>query len=110
MERKRNKLGKQLCILLLILAMCTVMFPMSLWAKEGEDKLPQEQSNTGSISGTVWLDKNEDGVYDSGESLVCGYEVSLYLASNTNDTVAVVTTDSRGYYTFRDLELGVWMR
>ncbi|MGL6198866.1 MAG: InlB B-repeat-containing protein [Lachnospiraceae bacterium] len=63
----------------------------------------QLQAQAGSISGTIWLDENEDGAYNSGEKPVADYEVSLYLASNTNETVAVVTTDDSGNYTFTNL-------
>jgi len=80
--------------------MVMTMLPSSLWA--GSE--PQEQTGTGSISGTIWLDENADGVYDSGEKPVADYEVSLYLSSNTNETVAKVTTDGSGNYAFRDLE------
>ncbi|MGL6197437.1 MAG: SdrD B-like domain-containing protein [Lachnospiraceae bacterium] len=76
----------------------------SIEATQSEESEQQTQGNTGSISGTIWLDENEDGIYDSGEKAVADYEVSLYLASNTNETVAAVTTDGSGNYTFRDLE------
>ncbi|MGL6201124.1 MAG: InlB B-repeat-containing protein [Lachnospiraceae bacterium] len=118
MEQKKNKPGKRLCSLLLALIMCTVMLPVSLWAEDGGDTKTQssstetaqsdeslpEQSGTGSISGTIWLDKNDDGVYDSSESSVAGYEVSLYLSLDTNEAVTTVTTDGSGNYMFKDLE------
>ncbi|MGL6200576.1 MAG: DUF7601 domain-containing protein [Lachnospiraceae bacterium] len=72
-------------------------------ATQSEESESLEQCNTGSISGRIWLDDNEDGVYDSGEKPVADYEVSLYLSSNTNEIVAMVTTDSSGNYTFKDL-------
>lgn len=71
---------------------------------EKADSENSSDSYSNSISGTIWLDENEDGVHDGVEKSVADYEVFLYLASNTNDTVATVKTDGSGNYIFSDLE------
>jgi len=73
---------------------------------QSEKSQPHEQVNTGSISGVIWLDTSEDGVYDNDENRVAGYEVSLYLASDKINTIFTVMTDLDGKYMFEDIVPG----
>lgn len=71
------------------------------------EEVPSEETEpvtyANSIGGTIWLDANEDGVFDSGEALVVGYKVSLYLASDTDNAVETAITNGNGEYTFENL-------
>ena len=66
---------------------------------------------TGVIGDTVWIDANEDGAVDPGETLLSGATVKLYKDGNNdgdfNDPqdslVASTTTDGNGYYQFTGL-------
>ena len=70
--------------------------------------IPEEQSESnsgsGSISGMIWLDANENGTYDIGEKPVAGYEVSLYTAGDKEHAVDTVDTDGDGKYQFAGLQ------
>ena len=59
----------------------------------------------GKIGDTVWLDKNENGVVDAGESGLPGVRVNLYNAAGTV-LMATTTTNASGYYTFTGLYAG----
>jgi hypothetical protein len=50
------------------------------------------------ISGRVWLDSDADGVQDGGELGIAGVTVALQLADGS--TLATVTTDAAGAYSF----------
>lgn len=54
----------------------------------------------GSIGDQVWVDANENGIYDTDEVGIDG--VTLYLVSN-GDVVDDYVTDASGKYTFEDL-------
>ena len=54
-----------------------------------------------SISGTVWLDENNNGLRDSSERRSEGNLVRLY---HDNQIIKETNTDVRGEYTFSDLE------
>jgi hypothetical protein len=64
-----------------------------------------------SISGTVWLDSNSDGVFDSDETGLSGWVVYIDADSNgvldANETST--TTDSDGGYTFSGLTDGTYV-
>lgn len=58
-------------------------------------------TGTGNINGTVWSDKNCDGIWDEEEPGFGNVEVQLY--TNVSGTWALefnTFTDSNGYYTF----------
>lgn len=57
------------------------------------------------LTGTVWIDSNGDGVIDPAETnRLEGVEIELYDASGT--LVATTTTDADGNYSFTDLTVG----
>ena len=63
-----------------------------------------------SLSGSVWLDADNDGVRDAGENGIAG--VSVALPAGTVDAlgnaVAAVVTDANGNYRFDDLLAGTY--
>lgn len=75
---------------------------------------PTEQ--TYKISGTAWLDKNENGIKDSDEELLEGIDVLLINADTgvivtdkTNGTLKQTKTSSKGAYTFTNLPKGKYI-
>ena len=59
---------------------------------------------TAEIGDRVWLDANQNGIQDAGESNVQGVTVTLYDAANVAIKMAV--TDANGNYLFTDLAAG----
>ena len=57
-----------------------------------------------SIGDYVWLDSNEDGIQDSGESPVAN--VAVYLLNENGKETALVNTDDNGFYRFPNLAPG----
>ncbi len=62
-------------------------------------------TNSASLSGRVFLDRNNNGIFDSGENGLAGITVNL-LAAGTSTVVKTVTTDSQGMYLFDELAAG----
>lgn len=68
-----------------------------------------------SISGIAWLDANKDGIRQSSEKVLSGIKVSLAnietgkFVQDKNGNKLVVTTDSKGAYTFEELEKGKYV-
>ncbi|MEJ7138511.1 SdrD B-like domain-containing protein, partial [Amphibiibacter pelophylacis] len=58
-----------------------------------------------SVSGSVWNDANNDGIRQDGESGIAGVTVDLRIAG-TRTSVATVTTDEKGNYTFSNVKEG----
>lgn len=58
------------------------------------------------ISGLVFLDKNANGRYDTGEGLA-GWTV--YLQTSTGGAIASTTTDKYGNWHFNDLAAGAYL-
>ncbi|MEG0297561.1 MAG: SdrD B-like domain-containing protein [Clostridium sp.] len=61
------------------------------------------------ISGTVWYDKNCNGLRDIGETPMEGVTVELYKITDLTTPLAVTTTDSNGNYEFKDLLEGQYV-
>ncbi|MBB3019294.1 hypothetical protein FHR70_002359 [Microvirga lupini] len=62
---------------------------------------------TGSLSGQVWLDLDQDGIQDDGqETGLPGIEVRLIDANGT--ILSTVTTDDKGEYRFSNLSFGTY--
>ena len=66
------------------------------------DPLP---TGTGSLSGSVYVDWNHNGVIDGADYVVAGAKVSLMLVGGTVPQ-ATAYTDSEGNYHFSDLGAG----
>ncbi len=60
---------------------------------------------TGTVSGFVWEDANEDGLQSGGEPGIEGVSVTLYDA-NTDVQIQNTTTSSDGSYDFTNVSLG----
>jgi len=60
------------------------------------------------ISGTIWVDLNEDGVKDDQEERLESIAVAL-IDTNKNEIVNTSITDAFGKYSFTDLEKGKYM-
>ena len=64
---------------------------------------------TSSISGTVFVDDNENGIQDVGEAGIAGVEVTLIGEDiNGNAVELTVLTDANGNYTFDGLVAGTY--
>lgn len=60
----------------------------------------------GSLSGKVWVDPNENCVFDAGESPLAGVIVELLDQNGT--VVGTTTTNAQGEYEFNDLAPGIY--
>ena len=67
---------------------------------------PVEQESKYSITGTAWLDENEDGQRKSNEKTLSGIRVMLVDAKNATTVKDNVQTGADGKYEFTDLEKG----
>lgn len=74
---------------------------------------PSNPSNqTKRIMGTVWIDKNANGMKDEGEEKVPNVEMLLFnnqtgkLVTNRNGNIVRTTTDENGSYTFSGIAQG----
>lgn len=63
-------------------------------------------AQVGTISGTVWNDVDEDGVWDSDEVGIWGVTVSLY--DSSNNLVGTTTTGYDGSYIFENIAPGTY--
>jgi large repetitive protein len=70
----------------------------------GNDFAERVPNTTGTISGTVYTDVNNDGVIDSGEAPIGGVQVQLLNAAGV--AVATTTTGPGGTYVFSDVPAG----
>jgi len=59
-----------------------------------------------SLSGYVYADSDNDGVFDSGETPLSG--VTVYLLDDAGTRIATATTNADGSYAFDDLEPGTY--
>ncbi len=77
---------------------------------------PAPPSEDSTIGDTVWLDANQDGVVDPGETRIADVEVRLYRDLNSNGVLDLATdlllqtvsTDSNGNYLFTGLHNGTY--
>jgi protocatechuate 3,4-dioxygenase beta subunit len=61
----------------------------------------------GGLSGYVYVDEDNDGVFDASEAPIAGVTLALLDASGTA-TGATTVTDANGYYEFTNLEPGTY--
>jgi len=71
-----------------------------------ESSEPENTTYANSISGVLWVDVNENGVYDSGEQPLADYLVYLYVEGDTDNAVQTATTEAGGKYRFDDISPG----
>jgi hypothetical protein len=66
-------------------------------------------AGTGSLSGFVYEDDNDDGVIDAGEAGIAGVTITLNGTDDLGRTVVLTTTtDASGAYSFTNLRPGVY--
>lgn len=63
----------------------------------------QTEPDTGSLSGTVFDDVNENGIQDAGEAGLGGLDVELV---DSEAMASSATTDAEGHYAFADVTVG----
>ncbi|MEN6459310.1 MAG: SdrD B-like domain-containing protein [Thermoguttaceae bacterium] len=75
----------------------------------GDDSVHNDFAETlpASISGFVYVDANNNGVFDDGETPLGGATLTL-LDADGNSTGNTTTTDESGYYLFDNLTPGVY--
>lgn len=84
---------------------------VSAASDQNGDAVPTAQSSAtvttlgASIGDLVWYDRNNDGLYQTGEPGLAGVTVKLTFA---NGTVLTKTTDASGNYLFEGLRSGVY--
>ena len=75
----------------------------------------EEKQNLKIISGLAWLDKDENGQKDDGETLLQGIKVKLFntetnkYQTNAKNEEITATTDDKGFYTLADVPQGKYM-
>lgn len=80
----------------------------------GEDD-PSDNNETKSISGTVWVDENQNGQKDSGEQLLSGISVKLLnvktntFVKDSNGNELTTTTSESGFYSFDSVSKGKYI-
>lgn len=63
----------------------------------------------GSISGTVWVDANNNGQIDQGEAKIANVALSLTGTNDLGQSISAnTTTDAQGDYTFNNLRPGIY--
>ncbi len=81
-----------------------------------DDNNPGQTSNRYRITGTAWIDSNQDGRRDDGEEIVSGIQV--YLLNQRQNTIVqdvdtnepkITTTSNNGRYEFSNLEPGNYL-
>lgn len=73
------------------------------------DQTDAPTSGTGSLSGHVFLDLNDDGVFNVGESGIPGVTVTLRGTDSLGQSIQVtLVTDAQGRYEFTSLPAGIY--
>lgn len=70
----------------------------------GQDRVVGIEAR-GSITGTLFLDRNTSRVFDTGDSLLANVRVRL-ITAGTRDTAASVTTDQSGVFRAANMDVG----
>src|SRR5690606_26281155 len=74
-----------------------------------DDETTEVQAKPSSIGGTVYVDRNDNGVRDPGESGLQGVLITLKGVDNFGATVVrTTTTDAYGNYLFDNLNGGMY--
>lgn len=63
---------------------------------------------TGSLSGRIWLDLDQDGIRDDGDAETGLPGIQVNLIDSAGKVVSTVMTDSQGEYRFSDLSFGTY--
>lgn len=77
-------------------------------SQEPNNNSNQAEEKTYTISGTAWLDANEDGKRDQEEEKLSNIDVKL-VNLQTNSVIATEKTDEEGYYAFSKISEGKYL-
>ena len=77
-------------------------------SQEPNNNSNQAEEKTYTISGTAWLDANEDGKRDQEEEKLGNIDVKL-VNLQTNSVIATEKTDEEGYYAFSKISQGKYL-
>lgn len=77
-------------------------------SQEPNNNSNQTEEKTYTISGTAWLDANEDGRRDQEEEKLSNIDVKL-VNLQTNSVIATEKTDEEGYYAFSKISEGKYL-
>lgn len=77
-------------------------------SQEPNNNSNQGEEKTYTISGTAWLDANEDGRRDQEEEKLSNIDVKL-VNLQTNSVIATEKTDEEGYYAFSKISEGKYL-
>lgn len=75
---------------------------------QGDSDKKEQNKTTYTISGTAWQDLNEDGKRDNNEPKLSNIPVVL-IDTKTNNEKTNGTTDSDGFYSFSNIEIGKYL-
>jgi SdrD B-like domain len=79
------------------------------WAVRNTGVVEPPPPGPASLSGFVYLDANNNGVFDAGETGISGVTVTLRGTDDLGNTVVVGTlTDANGFYSFTGLRAGTY--
>lgn len=70
---------------------------------------PSDSDEKYSVSGVAWLDENEDGKRQTSEQLLSGITVMLVDTNNSSAIKAKQVTDTKGAYSFSELDNGKYI-
>lgn len=74
-----------------------------------DDETTLVKSKPSSLGGTVFVDRNNNGIHDSGEGVIRGVLITLKGTDSFNNAVIrTTTTDANGNYLFSDLKAGTY--
>ncbi len=74
-----------------------------------DDETTLVKVDPASIAGTVYVDKNNNGIHDAGDRLLANVVITLKgTDSNNNAVVMTTTTDANGNYSFKNLKAGTY--
>ncbi len=74
-----------------------------------DDETTLVKVDPASIAGTVYVDKNNNGVHDAGDRLLANVVITLKGTDNQNNAVVLTTTtDASGNYSFNNLKSGTY--
>lgn len=74
-----------------------------------DDETTLVQAQPSSLGGTVYVDKNNNGIFDSGESVLKNVVIKLKGTDVSGNLVTkTTTTDTNGNYRFDDLIAGIY--
>ncbi|QEL14122.1 SdrD B-like domain-containing protein [Limnoglobus roseus] len=79
------------------------------WAVRSSGGTTTPAGGTASLAGSVWIDRNQDGVRDAEDNALAGVTVTLQGVDDLGQTVVLTTTTGAdGSYSFANLRAGTY--